>query len=83
MISHKENPFLFLIFIYLTVCGLSCGMWDLLLQRTNSLVVKCGLTCSVACGTLLPQPGIEPTSPALQGRFLISGPLGESQEAHY
>ena len=31
------------------------------------------------CGVLDPRPGIEPASPALQGRFLINGPLGKSQ----
>ena len=25
------------------------------------------------------QPGVKPTSPALQGRFLTTGPLGKSQ----
>ena len=32
------------------------------------------------CGLLTPQPGIEPTSPALQGGFLITGPPGKSLE---
>ena len=27
---------------------------------------------------LVPQPGIKPVSPALQGRFLTSGPPGKS-----
>ena len=31
----------------------------------------------VACGILFLRPGIEPTSPALQGRFLITGPPRE------
>ena len=31
-----------------------------------------------ACRILVPQPGIEPISPALQGRFLATGPLGMS-----
>ena len=26
-----------------------------------------------ACGVLVPQPGIEPVSPAMEGRFLITG----------
>ena len=33
------------------------------------------LSCSVACGIL-----IEPTSPALQSKFLTTGPPGKSQE---
>ena len=30
------------------------------------------------CGVLVPWPGVEPTSPALQGRFLTTGPPGKS-----
>ena len=41
---------------------------------SDPLVVAPGLSCSVACGILVPQPGIEPTCPELQGEFLISGP---------
>jgi len=33
----------------------------------------------VACGILVPQPGIEPVSLVLQGRFLTTGPPGKSQ----
>ena len=29
-------------------------------------------------GILVPQPGIEPMTPALQGRFLTTGPPGKS-----
>ena len=42
-----------------------------------SLVVACRLSCSEACGILVPWPGIEPSSPVLQGRFLF-GPWGKS-----
>ena len=31
-----------------------------------------------ACGILAPQPGIEPTPPALEGEVLTTGPLGKS-----
>jgi len=34
-------------------------------------------SCSVACGISVPRPEIKPTSPALQGRFLTTGPAGE------
>ena len=44
-----------------------------LLQCTDSLVGTHRLSCPVACGILVPQPGIEPKSPALQGRFLTTG----------
>ena len=33
-----------------------------------------GLTCSTICGILVPQQGIKPLSPALQGEFLTTGP---------
>ena len=36
------------------------------------------LSCFKACGILVPQPGIEPVSPALPGRFLTTGPPGKS-----
>ena len=49
---------------------------------TDSLFVAHGLSCSSACGILLPQPGIEPVSPALQGRFLTTGPPGKSPDPH-
>ena len=38
------------------------------------LVVACRLSCSKTCGILVPQPGIEPMSPALEGRFSITRP---------
>ena len=34
----------------------------------------------MACGILVPQPGIKPASPALEGRFLTTGPPGKSLE---
>ena len=62
---------------------LSCGTWDLLWQLENSLVevqelqqLQCrGLVAPGYCGR---RPGIEPTSPALQGRYLTPGPPGKS-----
>ena len=45
------------------------GMWVL-------QFVALGLRCPMACGISVPQPGIEPTSPALEGRFLTPGPPG-------
>ena len=45
------------------------GMCDLLLWLAG---------CPMACGILVPPPGIEPMSPALQGGFLTTGPLGKS-----
>ena len=39
------------------------------------------LRCSEACGILAPQPGTEAASPALEGRFLTTGPPGKSPGA--
>ena len=41
----------------------------------DSVLGVLGFSCLVACGILVPPPRIKPTSPALQGRFLTSGPL--------
>ena len=74
------------LFIYLAAVGLGCGTWELSLQCTDSLVVACGLSgssllglCSAAHGILVPGPEIESASPALQGRFLTTGPPGTLQ----
>ena len=60
-------------------------MWDLWGQHVHCLAVARGsvvvahrLRCFVACGILGVRPGIEPVSPALQGGFLTTGPLGKS-----
>ena len=42
----------------------------------GSVVVPHGLSCPVACGNLVPGPGIKPMSPALEGGFLTTGPPG-------
>ena len=39
------------------------------------------LSSSLACGILVPQPGIEPVFPALQGGILTTGPPGKSQNS--
>ena len=36
------------------------------------------LNCSMPCGILVPQPGMEPMSHARQGRLLSTGPPGKS-----
>ena len=48
---------------------LHCGTW---LPECKSSVVT-----PMECGILVPQPGIRPASPALEGRFLTSGPPGK------
>ena len=64
--------FFFLIFIYLAVSGFM-----------GSLVVACRLSCPTALGILIPSPGIETTSPALQGEFSTTGPPGKPSLGHF
>ena len=49
----------------------SCSSWA-------SLIVVHGPSCPTACGILGPRPGIEPTSPVLEGGFSTTGPPGKS-----
>ena len=72
------------IYLFLAASGLSCwhtgsscGLLSCDVQ--GSVVAACGLSCHTACGILVPQPGIQPTSSALTGGFLSTEPLGESQ----
>ena len=53
-------------------------MWGLLWPCMVSVVVATRLSCSEACGFLVPQLGIEPVSPALQGGFLTIGTPGKA-----
>ena len=41
-----------------------------------------GLSCPMGCGILVTRAGTEPTSLALECRFLITGPAGESLYFH-
>ena len=59
------------------VWGLSsCGVWAP--ECVGSLVAAHRLSCPAARGILVPWPGIKPASPALEGRFLTTGPPGKS-----
>ena len=73
--------FLFLKKTYLAV-GLSCSTSAFSLQLPGFPLVV-GLSCHVACGILVPGPGVEPTSPALEGGFLITGPPRKSFNISY
>ena len=53
------------------VLGLYCSTWA-------SLVAAHRLSCPAACRILVPCPGIEPASPALEGRFFTTAPPGKS-----
>ena len=56
------------------------GVWAP--ECVDSVVEAHRLSCPVACGILIPGPGIEPMSPALAGRFLTTGPPGKSLQPH-
>ena len=78
------------VFIYLAVLGLGCSTWDLhciigdlSFWGMNCLVVAYGLSCSVACRILVPQLGIKPASPVLQGGFLTTRPPGSPKICFY
>ena len=51
--------------------------WVLAAVCGISLVVAFRLNCAEACGILVPWPGIKPASPALEARFLTTGPPGK------
>ena len=63
--------------------SLRCSLqWILLLQLVGSrarasIVVAHRFSCPVSCGILVPNPGIEPMSPALAGGFLTTEPPGK------
>ena len=62
--------FFFLVFIYLASSGLSCSTRGLSLGCSDSSVVVSRLSCSVACGILVPQVGVEPVCPGPPGKSL-------------
>ena len=70
-----------MVFIYLlAVLGLTCGTRDLgcivrnHFNGTQTLFLVNGLSCSTACGILVPLLGIEYAFPELEGRFFTTGP---------
>ena len=74
------------LFIYLAALGLSRGMqifhcspFSSCGTQADSVVALLGLSCSAACGILVPRPRIRPTFPALQGRFLTTETPRESR----
>ena len=64
-------------FSLVVACGLlsSCGLQAP--EHLGSVVAAYGLSCPMACGILVPQWGIKPAYPALEGRFLTTGPPGK------
>ena len=61
---QNRPPDSFLFFFFLFGCA-------------GSSLCLTGFSCPAGYGILVPQPGTEPTSPALKGRFLTSGLAGK------
>ena len=72
----------YLFFTFLTFFFSGCGpFFKSLLNflKYNTVYFLCfGFFARKACGILVPWPGIEPESPALQGRLLTPGSPGKS-----
>ena len=52
-------------------------------MQSGSLVVVHGLSWPMVRRILVPQPGIKPASPALEGRFFTTEPPGKSLSVSY
>ena len=63
---------------FVAVSGLPSSCGAPAPEHVGSVVVVCGLSYPAACGILVPQPGMELVSPALQDQFLTTGPPGKS-----
>ena len=61
--------------VYMYGLVAACGIFIVV---PASLAVVCELSCPTTCGIIVPQSGIEPTSPGLQGEFLTTEPPGKS-----
>ena len=61
-------------------CGACASLWLWLSgsRAAGSVVAAHGLSFPEACGILVPRPGIELESSALEGRFLTTGPPATS-----
>ena len=53
-----------------------------ILKDTDFYFIFC-LFCHVACGILVPQPGIEPGTVAGKAQVLTTGPPGNSQDTDF
>ena len=63
------------------VCGFfSCGTRALDDVGSGSVAVMHGFSCPVSSGIVVPPPGVKPTSPALQDRFLTTDYQGSPEE---
>ena len=69
----KINSWVWLPQVLVVPCGISVASWDSSVNRVPTL------SCFETCGILVPRPGIEPASPALQSGFLTTGLPRKSQ----
>ena len=51
--------------------------WVFVAACVGSVIAAHRLSCTVACGILVPKPRIKPMSPTFKGRFLTTGPPGK------
>ena len=72
----SSSFFFFYIYLFIWLCWVLTA--TLRIFCCFSLVAAHWFSCSMACGILLPQPGMQTVSPALEGGFLTTGPLGKS-----
>ena len=72
-IFKKKTKLFIHLFIWL------CWVWVAILWI---FVVAQWLSCPAACGILVPWPGIEPASFAMEGGFLTTGPPGKSPKGN-
>ena len=54
-------------------------LWSMDSRASGLSSCGTGLSCPMARRILAPQPGIEPTSPTLEGGFLTTGPQENPQ----
>ena len=82
-LCHKENldfskMFIsWLCWVLLVACGIVIVLGGIFHCDVWTVVVALGLSCCMTCWILVPQAGLELMAPALQGRFLTTGPPGK------
>ena len=72
-VRHSMNTWRFFLKVFLKKFTYLLGCVRPLFYHVGSSVAACGVSCSLAHGILVPQPGIKSVMPVLQGRFLTTG----------
>ena len=70
--NQNVNSLIFFLMSIFYLASVGCQLWP-----AGSVAVMCRLSCSVAPGILVSWPGIKPTAPALECRYLTTGPPGK------